>query len=93
MKKPDYENHGGDRKWWVENGYAIQRNDWIPVAEVMPPLGTPLWLTVEIELGHQRWVDAGKLTERDIKRSVKKEHPYVVAWMPFEADPEPYEGE
>lgn len=76
-----------DVNWLLENHLAVRRNDWIPVAKMLPPEGIACWVVVEIELGPQKYIDKRKITKDIIERAARKEYPCIIAWMPPELRP------
>lgn len=85
--------HLRDADWLLEHGLVTRRpaSDWRPVEDCIPDVGE-CWLTVELANG-QKYVDKSTVDTKVIANGINRNHPCVVAWMPCEIPPEPYEEE
>lgn len=96
MKKPTSEEikeHLNDANWLLEHKIVTCRpaSDWRPIEDCVPDAGK-CWLTIQLDNG-QKYVEKGIVDARMIDNGIKRNYPCVIAWMPCEIPPKPYEEE
>lgn len=93
ISREEIQKHWTDAEWLLEHGLVSRRSseDWQPIEKAVPDVGL-CWLTIELEYG-DRYVKKEKLSDEDIQRGIRREHPCPVAFMPCEIEPEPYKNQ
>lgn len=89
----EIKDHLNDANWLLEHNIVTRRpaSDWRPIEDCFPDAGN-CWLTIQLDNG-QKYVDKGIVNAWMIDNGVKRKYPCVIAWMPCEIPPEPYEEE
>lgn len=91
--REEIQKHWDDPEWLLGKEIVTRRptSDWKPIEEALPDIGK-CWITIELEHG-DRYVTKGCFSKEDIDRGIRREHPCIVAWMPYEIAPLPYVGD
>lgn len=90
INREEVEKHWMDTEWLLEHDVVTRRSssDWQPIEKAIPNVGD-CWVTIELFNGN-RYVQKGSISEKDIERGKRREHPCIVAFMPTEIEPLPY---
>lgn len=93
LSREEIEAHWNDADWLLKHRIVTRRpsSDWRPVEDCVPDIGE-CWLTVELANG-QKYVAKSTVDAKVIANGINRNYPCVIAWMPCEIPPEPYEEE
>lgn len=93
FSREEIQDHWNDTDWLLKHGIVTRRpaSDWRPIEDCIPDVGE-CWLTIELANG-QKYVVKSAIDAKVIANGINRNYPCVIAWMPCEIPPEPYEGE
>lgn len=94
LSREEIEAHWNDAEWLLKHRIVTRRpsSDWRPIEDCIPDIGE-CWLTIELANG-QKYVVKSTVNAEVIANGINRNyHPCVIAWMPCEIPPEPYEEE